>query len=128
MDYLEINGYKIPYPNDFNLQTEPIIVNEITTMHGGTYADIAGVKFSDTTLNWDYLKEEELMTLLRETNPLNGTFLFKFAEPEGGVNGWRSIYALRTGRVITKTPLHEPSGGIVWTGISITLKFPYPIA
>lgn len=127
MDYIEINGNQIPYPNDFTMNTEPIIVNEITTMNGYTYADIVGVKFSDTTMNWDYLKEEELMTLLSETNPLNGTFELKFAEPEGGTGGWRRINALRVGRVVTKTALHEPDGGIVWSGIAITLRFPYAI-
>lgn len=128
MDYIEINGNKIPYPNDFSLQTEPIIASEITTMNGNTYADIVGVKISDTTLNWDYLKADELLTLLRETNPLNGTFSLKFAEAEGGATSRRSANALRVGRVITKTAFHEPDGSIVWTGISITLRFPYAIA
>lgn len=127
MDYIEINGNKIPYPNDFSLQTEPIIASEITTMNGSTYADIVGVKISDTALSWDYLKEEDLLTLLRETNPLSGTFILKFAEAEGGASGWRTASALRVGRVTTKTAFHEPNGGIVWTGISITLRFPYAI-
>lgn len=127
MDYIKINNLSIPYPNDFTLNPEPIIANEITTLSGYTYADIVGVKYSDTTLNWDYLVEEDLLALLNETNPLKGTFTLKFSDPEDVELVTRNLTALRIGRVTTKTRFKESSGRIIWTGISITVRFPYSL-
>lgn len=121
MDYLRVNGKLIPFSNGFSMKQEPNIVNELTTMSGTVQADINGWRYADTTLEWDYLTEDDLNTLLAETDPIRGTFNFSFFEP--GSNSYKTIKALRTGRVVVKTR-HKRNGSIVWTGIELDLTFP----
>lgn len=121
MDYLKINGKSLPFCNGFTMNQVPNLVNEVTLMNGNTQADIVGWRYDDTTLKWDYLKENDLNTLLSETDPIRGTFEFSFYEP--GSNGYKTVNALRKGRVIVKTRYKE-AGEIVWTGIEIDLSFP----
>jgi hypothetical protein len=90
-------------------------------MSGTVQADINGWRYADTTLEWDYLTEDDLNTLLAETDPIRGTFNFSFFEP--GSNNYKTIKALRTGRVVVKTR-HKRNGSIIWTGIEIDLTFP----
>ena len=121
MDYLKINGVKIPFSNGFTMKQVPNLVNEVVLMNGSTQADINGWKYEDTTLKWDYLKESELLALLSGTDPIRGTFNLSFYEP--GSNGYKTVKALRKGRVLVKTRYKE-NGEIIWTGIEIDLTFP----
>ena len=121
MDYLKFNGHRIPYSNGFTMNQVPNVVNEVTLMDGSTQADINGWKYDDTTLEWDYLPEDLLQLLLSETDPIRGTFELSFNEP--GTAGYKTVKALRRGRVIVKTR-HKEAGKIVWTGIEIELTFP----
>ena len=121
MDYLEVNGNKIPFSNGFTMTQIPNLVNEVTLMNGSKQADINGWRYDDTTLEWDYLRESDLQTLLTETDPIRGTFDLSFYEP--GTNGYKTVKALRIGRVLVKTRYKE-QGEIVWTGIEIELTFP----
>ena len=50
MQYMDINGYSVPYPNDLELQRVPNIVNEITTLTGKVVADVNGWRYGDTEL------------------------------------------------------------------------------
>lgn len=121
MDYLKVNGKKIPFSNSFTMQQVPNIVNEVTLMNGDTQADINGWRYDDTTLKWDFLYEDHLTTLLSETDPIRGTFDLSFYEP--GSTNYKTVKALRIGRVVVKTR-HKEKGKIVWTGIEIELRFP----
>ena len=121
MDYLKVNGHPLPFSNGFTMNQVPNIVNEVTLMNGNTQADINGWKYEDTTLEWDFLYENDLQTLLSETDPIRGTFEFSFYEP--GSNGYKTVKALRIGRVVVKTR-HKEQGKIVWTGIKVELTFP----
>lgn len=121
MDYIKINDYKIPFPNGFTMEPEDNIVNEVTVMSGDTQADVNGWKYKEQTFEWDYLKEEELNRLISETDPIHGTFAFSFYEP--GTNGYKTINAMRKGRVYVKTR-YKDAGKIVWTGIKVKLSFP----
>ena len=121
MDYLKINGNAIPFSNKFTMVQVPNIVNEVTLMNGSTQADINGWKYEDTTLTWDYLKERDLLMLLTQTDPIRGTFELSFYEP--GSNGYKTVNAIRKGRVIVKTRYKE-AGEIVWKGIELELSFP----
>lgn len=121
MDYLKVNNRLLPFCNGFEMKQVPNIVNEVTLMNGNTQADINGWKYEDTTLKWDFLYENDLQTLLSETDPIRGTFDFSFYEP--GSNGYKTVKALRIGRVVVKTRYKE-RGKIVWTGIKIDLTFP----
>ncbi|MBQ6501189.1 MAG: hypothetical protein IJI87_07445 [Mogibacterium sp.] len=121
MDFLKVNGKSIPYSNSFELTQAPNIVNEVVTMNGNTQADINGWKYENTTLRWDYLRENDLNTLLAETDPINGPFELSFYEP--GSNAYKTVKAIRVGRVIVKTRFKR-NGSIVWTGINLELTFP----
>lgn len=121
MDYLKVNGHSIPFSNGFTMSQVPNIVNEVVLMNGNTQADINGWKYEDATLKWDFLYEDDLTTLLSETDPINGTFELSFYEP--GSQSYNTVTALRTGRVVVKTRYKE-AGKIVWTGIEIDVTFP----
>ena len=120
MDYIKVNGHQVPYPNGFKMTRVPNIVAEITTLTGQKIADYNGWKYDQATLSWDYLKEEELQTLLSQTDAANGSFLLTFFDTE---DGEKTINAWRISRVTTKTRFKE-KGHIVWTGIELTLDFP----
>lgn len=120
MDYIQINGKSIPYPNDFTMSKVANITNELTTMTGKTIADVNGWKYADQTLKWDFLYEAELNTLFSETDTLNGTFELTFDDPE---SGQMTINAFRRSRITVKTRYRE-NGNIVFTGIELNLAFP----
>ena len=121
MDYLKINGNRIPFCNGFTMTQVPNIVNEVTLMNGNVQADINGWKYADTTLKWEMLHEDDLTTLLSGTDPIRGTFELSFYEP--GSNAYKTVKALRKGRVVVKTRYKE-AGKILWKGIEIELTFP----
>lgn len=121
MDYLKVNGYAIPFSNGFTMTQVPNLVNEVTLMNGNTQADINGWKYEDTTLRWGTLEEDDLNTLLAQTDPIRGEFDFSFYEP--GSNSYKTIKALRKGRVVVKTR-YKRNGAIVWKDIEISLTFP----
>lgn len=120
MDYIQINGVLIPYPNGFTMTKVANIVNELVTMTGDTIADINGWKYADTTLEWDFLYESDLQNVLSGTDPLNGTFTLTFDDVE---NGQITVNAFRRSRVSVKTRYKE-NGRIVFTGIELTIAFP----
>ena len=121
MDFIEVNGNKIPYSNSMEMNQVPNIVNEVMTMNGNMQADINGWKYEDTSLDWDYLEERYINTLLTETDPLNGPFELSFYGP--GSNTYKTVKAIRIGRVVVKTRFKR-NGVIVWTGIRLDLRFP----
>lgn len=121
MDYIKINNNRIPYPNGFTMRQSPNIINEVTLMNGDVQADINGWKYEDQTLSWDYLEEKYLNLLLSETDPMFGLFNLSFNEP--GSDNYKTIKALRRGRVVTKTR-HKRDGKIVWKDIQLDLSFP----
>lgn len=120
MDFIQINGKRIPYPNDFTMNKTANIVNEITTMTGDVIADINGWRYADTTLKWDFLYETELQNLMTETDPLNGTFALTFSDVESGT---LTVNAYRRSRITVKTRYKE-NGNIVFTGIELNVTFP----
>ena len=121
MDFIKVNGNKIPYSNSMEMNQVPNIVNEVMTMNGNMQADINGWKYEDTSLDWDYLEERYLNTLLTETDPLNGPFELSFYGP--GSNTYKTVKAIRIGRVVVKTRFKR-NGVIVRTGIRLDLRFP----
>lgn len=121
MDYIKVNGISIPYANDVSMGTEPNIVSEITMLSGDVKADINGWRYSDITLNWDYLTPNDLTILLSETDPMNGTFSFTFIDAEYGE---KTINAIRKGGVQKKTQFKHIDGKPVFSNISLNLSFP----
>ena len=114
---ITINGYSIPYPNDFQMRKVPNIVAEINTLSGTTIADVNGWKYDDTTLKWDTLVDADLVNLI---NAIAGyTFPVVFKD----LDGTHTETAVLRSRLNTKTPLMH-NGMILWKDIEVTLGFP----
>lgn len=118
MDYLTINGYRIPYPNDFTMERVPNIVAEVKTLSGRTIADINGWKYADQTLQWDTLLDGDLLNLLTATQ--GNTLTLEFVDLDGESV---TVNAIKTSRVSTKTRLKHDNA-IVWSNIALSLSFP----
>lgn len=118
MQYITINGYDIPYPNDFQLQRVPNIVNEITTLTGKVVADVNGWRYGDTDLNWDTLLDGDLQNLLAAI--ANSSFQVKFYDIDGVEH---TVNAILRNRANIKTPMFH-RGVTVWRDVSIQLSFP----
>lgn len=77
---ITIGGAAFYRPNDFTPQREYVYSGEITTCTGKTIADLVGWKYSDISLSWDSLPQEQLENLLA----LNGEAVtFTFTDVDG---------------------------------------------
>lgn len=117
MDYITINGYSIPYPNDFTMTKVPRIVSEIETLNGTIIADIDGWKYEETTLQWDTLLDNDLQNLLSAIS--SNIFSITFED----IDGQHTVQAILTERTNVKTPLFK-DGNLIWSDIKIGLAFP----
>ena len=115
---MTINGRDVPYPNDFQLQKVPNIVNEMTTLTGKTVADVNGWKYADTELSWGTLLDEDLQNLLDAIS--ESMFEVTFNDIDGLSH---TVTAVFKGRANVKTPLFN-NGATIWKDVSVTLSFP----
>lgn len=118
LQYITINGQDIPYPNDFELQKIPNIVNEMTTLTGRVVADVNGWRYADAELSWGTLLGEDLQNLL--TAIAKSEFEVSFLDIDGNI---RTVNAVLRGRANVKTPMFH-NGVTVWKDVKITLSFP----
>lgn len=121
MDYIKINNKPIPYPNDFQMTKEANVVSELTTMSGKVLADVNGWRYSDTTFQWDTLRETELNLLLSETMAVNGAFDLTFDDVTDGV---KTVTAYCKSSITTKTRFRDDNGHIVWSDVQLSVSFP----
>lgn len=118
MDYIAINGLRIPYPNDFMMEEVPNVVSEVQTLSGRIVADVNGWRYADQTLQWDTLLDADLLNLLNATQGDVLTLTFTNLSGEE-----KTVTAIKRSRVSTKTRLKK-DGVIVWSGIGLALSFP----
>ena len=118
LQYITINGYDIPYPNDFTPQKVPNIVNEMVTLTGKTVADINGWKYADVELRWDTLLDADLQNLLAAI--ADNEFQVTFKDIDGS---YHTVNAVFRGRANVKTPMFH-RGATVWKDVTIQLSFP----
>lgn len=118
LQYITINGYDIPYPNDFELQKVPNIVNEMQTLTGKTVADINGWKYGDVEFRWGTLLDEDLQNLLAAI--ADNEFQISFKDIDGADH---TVNAVFKGRANVKTPMFH-KGVTVWRDVSVQLSFP----
>ena len=118
LQYITINGYDIPYGNNFTLQKVPNIVNEMVTLTGKTVADINGWKYDDVELRWDTLLDEDLQNLLAAIS--DSQIEVKFKDIDGLDH---TVNAVFKGRANAKTPMFH-NGVTVWRDVSVQLSFP----
>lgn len=117
MDYLTINGYSVPYPNDFTMKKVPRIVSEIETLNGTIIADVDGWKYAETTLQWDTLLDADLQNLLAAISANIFPITFK------DIDGTKTVQAILTEQTNVKTPLFK-DGVLIWSDIQVGLAFP----
>lgn len=118
MQYININGYSIPYPNSFSMKKVPRIVSEMETLDGSIVADVAGWRYDDTTLQWDTLLDADLRNLLLALDA-SAAFPITFND----IDGERTVNAIYRGRSNVKTPMFH-NGVTVWKDIQVELTFP----
>lgn len=118
MQYMDINGYSVPYPNDLELQRVPNIVNEITTLTGKVVADVNGWRYGDTELKWDTLLNDDLSNLLSAIS--SSSFTITFLDIDGVQH---TVNAVLKGSANVKTPIFV-SNNILWKDVSVSLSFP----
>ena len=118
LQYITINGYDIPYPNDFTPQKVPNIVNEMVTLTGKTVADINGWKYADVELRWDTLLDADLQNLLAAI--ADNEFQVTFKDIDGS---YHTVNAVFRGRANVKTPMFH-RGATVWKNVTVQLSFP----
>lgn len=130
---LKINGKEISYPNNFDMEREENIVSEITTMSGKKLMDYNGWTFAEKTFEWDFLTNDELTTLIYETDPANSqnndrTFTIEFPDiitmSSYQGEGERSVRAIRKSSVKTYTRFRDYDGTIMWADVKLTVIFP----
>ena len=118
MQYININGYSIPYPNSFSMKKVPRIVCEMETLDGSIVADVAGWRYDDTTLQWDTLLDADLRNLLLALDA-SAAFPITFND----IDGERTVNAIYRGRSNVKTPMFH-NGVTVWKDIQVELTLP----
>lgn len=116
MHTIRINGNKVFRPNGFTLEREDLYASEITTLSGNTIADLIGWKYSDMTLNWDMLPEQQLKTILDMSGECELIF-----EDADGVTVRERI--MRTSAVTTASRFVNENGNALWRNVSCSIKF-----
>ena len=114
---ITINDEVLPYPNDFQMQKVPNIVNEMVTLSGKTIADVNGWKYADTTLKWDTLLDQDLQRLLSAISA------FQFDVTFTDISGTWTVEAILKHRTNVKTPMFH-NGATVWKDVEVELSFP----
>lgn len=118
LDYMNINGYDIPYPNNFAPSKVPNIVNEMVTLTGKVVADVNGWRYGDTDLAWDTLLDADLQNLLAAIS--DPWFTVTFVDIDGAEH---TVNAVLKGRANVKTPIFY-NGATVWKDVTVPLSFP----
>lgn len=118
LDYMNINGYDIPYPNDFSPSKVPNIINEMVTLTGKVVADVNGWRYGDVTLEWDTLLDSDLQNLLAAIS--DPWFTVTFKDIDGAEH---TVNAVLRGRANVKTPIFY-NGATVWKDVTVPLSFP----
>ena len=110
-----IGSDEILRPNEFELQREDVLRGEYTSCTGKTIADRIGWKYSDMSLKWDMLPNDQMAILAG----LSGSETMTFADSDGS----HSEEFIRTGFKNTPTRVTGPNGQIVWTDVEMGVKF-----
>lgn len=110
-----INGSPYFRPNDFEVKREDVYAGEYTSCTGKLIADKIGWKYSDLTLKWDILPDEDLVYL----TTLTGIFSIAFRDSDGQ----HTEQVIRRGFANTPTRVTGPSGTKIWTDVEMEISF-----
>lgn len=114
---ISIDSEIIYQGNDFTLQREYIYAAEYETCTGKRCADLVGWRYSDLTISWDNLPQDQLEYLLA----LNGEEVdFTFANESGTTVTEKVRPALISSQASVLT---DPYGDKSWKNISLQIQF-----
>lgn len=103
--------------NDFTLEREYIYAGQYETCTGKKCADIVGWRYSDLTVSWGNLPQDQLEYLLDLTGEeVNMTF-----EDEEGNSVTEKVSPILISSQASR--LTDPFGAKAWTNISLQLQF-----
>lgn len=113
---ITIDGKTYYRANEFTPAREYVYAGEIVTCTGKTIADLVGWKYSDLSLEWDSLPQEQLENLLA----LNGTEVtMTFTDVDGHTASEQVIPLTHS---MTATRFYN-GGNPVWKDVSTNLRF-----
>lgn len=113
---ITIDGTEVFRPNDFTLQRENVYAAEIETCTGKRIADLIGWRYSDLSLEFDWLPQAKLSALLDIQGEVSMTFGNEIEETV------TEIVIVKTSAA-TVTRLTAPDGQVAWKGIQLEVQF-----
>lgn len=112
-----IDGNQIYRGNKFTLQREWIYAGEIVTCTGKVCADVVGWRYSNLSLEWDNLPQDQLQAILAlDGSEVNVTF-------SNEENQTVTEAVIPTVSTATVTRLTDPNGDVAWSGVKLELRF-----
>lgn len=114
---ITIDGTVIYRGNEFTLQREWIYAGEVVTCTGKVCADRVGWRYSNVTITWDTLPQDQLQAILS----LNGEAVdMTFSNEHNETVTEKVIPQVLSSQVTRYT---DPHGNVAWKGISLELRF-----
>lgn len=112
---ITIDNVEFPRPSDFQIQRQDVLAGEYTTCTGRIIADRIGWRYSDMTLEWDTLTQDQLDTL----TGINGPVTMEFEDSDGA----QSETIIRGAFTNTPTRFTGPDGEPVWKDVAMEVRF-----
>lgn len=113
-DTITLNGVEYPRPVSFKPQREDIYAAEITTFKGNVLKDKIGWKYSDITLEWDFLPQAKVESLVGITGAVDLVF--------DDVTGSHTESVARAS-IVAMRHRYQIDGSYYWKDVSIKLTF-----
>ena len=114
---ITIDGKEIFRGNDFTLQREWIYAAEIVTCTGKRCADVVGWRYSDMTIEWDALPQDQLQKIVG----LSGEAVDMTFSNEKNESVTEKVIPTVTTATVTRYT--DDAGNVIWSGIKLNLKF-----
>lgn len=114
---ITINGTEIYRGNAFTLEREYIYAGEVTTCTGKFCADVVGWKYSDLSISWDNLPQDQLQAILS----LSGQAVDMTFSNEENQTVTESVIPTSTSAQVTR--LTDEQGNVAWSGIGLKIRF-----
>lgn len=115
MDYIAINGARIPRPPEFAPQIEDLYAGEYTTCTGKVIADVVGWKYADMTLEWEALPQWAVDVLCQMSGETSLTF--------DGLDGLTQTETIIRTSAVGLRHRHTVDGEPWWTGVQVEVRF-----
>lgn len=114
---ITINGEEIYRGNGFTLEREYIYAGEVVTCTGKFCADVVGWRYSDLSVKWDNLPQDQLQSIMS----LSGQQVEMTFSNEENETVTELVIPVSTSAQVTR--LTDEQGNVAWTGIELRIKF-----